>query len=345
MFYFTTYFDINYLPRGLVLYDSLKKHCPTEFKLFILCLDLATLKYFKKNESQNVEVIPLSLNEIEKSDNDLLKCKQNRSKIEYYFTLSPCLPLYILTNYKIPHICSLDADIMFFGSPKPLFDKLDFYSIIITPHNFTQELKSREELGIYNVSFQIFKNDSQGLECLESWRKECIAWCYDKLENNKYADQKYLDNWPNIYKYIFTNKIPGAGIAPWNINKFKIKYKNKNLYLNNEKLIFYHYHGLRIINKYLILHNLNNYNVTPNKLIKDKIYKPYIKFLIAYNNYGDSKIFRLKFDTQNNLFIYLFIENNWFIYFKGNLLNKNKSLIFLSKLIIFTNNLLKKWLK
>ena len=156
MIYLTTYFDKNYLSRGLVLYDSLKQYT-TDFCLYILCLDEYTEQYFTDRKEEFPNVVTLQLKAIEADDNELLLAKNNRSKIEYYFTLSPCLPLYLLKKYQLPHICSLDADILFCDSPEVIFDKLNNFSIIITPHKFSEELLHLDEFGKYNVSFQIFK--------------------------------------------------------------------------------------------------------------------------------------------------------------------------------------------
>ena len=98
MLYLTTFFDKNYLSRGLVLYNSLKEYT-SDFELYILCLDDFTKDYFEKNKNNFTEVKTLQLDDIEENDSELAIAKSNRSRIEYYFTLSPCLPLYLLKKY------------------------------------------------------------------------------------------------------------------------------------------------------------------------------------------------------------------------------------------------------
>jgi hypothetical protein len=281
-YFFCTYFDRNFLPRGLTLVDSLKKHCPS-FKIFILCLDDFTFDYLSGQNGK--EVHPIRLTDLEKYDKDLFAAKQNRSKIEYFFTLSPCLPIYILKNFpEAAHITYLDSDLYFFSDPKPIYDELGDKSILIIPHRFPSALKDLEIYGLFNVGFQIFKNDEAGLNCLHRWRSQCIECCKDELEGGRFADQKYLDEWPHLYaKSLVVCSHPGANLAPWNVSNYELTREGESIRISGQPLIFYHFQRLRFIKKRLVTHGLDEYKVYPNKILKDFIYAPYLGALIRKN--------------------------------------------------------------
>lgn len=307
MLYFATYFDINYLSRGLILYNSLINNC-SEFKLYILCLDINTFNFFTENSIQYPNITLLTLEEIEEFDISLREAKKNRSKVEYFFTLSPCLPLYLLKKYNLAHICTLDADILFMSSPASIFNYLNEYSIIITPHKFSIEIKNLEAYGKYNVSFQIFKNDENGILCLEQWRTQCLEWCgdiYDEI-NDRFADQKYLDNWEND----FPGKVKKlddevCGLAPWNLNNFKLEHKNGIFYSNGIQIIFYHFHHFKILHPRIATNGFSFYKVHPSKTLI-KLYNTYWNQLnstetkIGINNNRDS-ISRTHLSSNKNL--------------------------------------------
>jgi hypothetical protein len=317
MYYFTTYFDRNYLSRGLILYESIKEYCD-QFELYILCLDNFTKQYFESNASQFKEIKIISLEEIEQYDVDLKKCKQNRNTIEYYFTLSPCLPLYLLKIYLIPHICSLDADILILNKVNSLFDYLNKYSIVVTPHKYSKEVKSKEEIyGVFNVSFQIFKNDSIGISCLEKWREQCIDWCgdYEDEKNNRYADQKYLDEWPKLYNEvlkILDDNI--SGLASWNLNNYQISNIGNRFYSNNERIIFYHFDAFKFFNSRLSTNGFVDLKIRKQKAIH-RLYIFYWRKLVIYN-----QILSLEHDqstrrkSSNNILIRALFETS--LYFR-----------------------------
>ena len=284
MLHFCTLFDKNYLPHGLALWESLHRFRGDDFQLYILCLDKYTLNFFNGNEKY-IGVIPVDLCSVEMSDPQILNAKSNRSKIEYYFTLSACFPLYLLLKYPhLPMLCSIDADVFFFSDPLPLFEKFEKHSIVITPHKFTDELKATgvEKFGRYNVSFQVFRRNEVGIRCLELWRTKCIEWCYDRYDEttNRFADQKYLDTWMDDFKgEVMELNDAATGLAPWNLNNYPITFENGQLLSAGEPLIFYHFHGLKAITERWYANAFYYYRTKGNNTIKRHIYLPYIKIL------------------------------------------------------------------
>ena len=205
--------------------------------------------------------------------------------VEYYFTLSPVLPLYIFDHFhEVDLITTFDADIHFFSDPSPIFAEMEHNSILITPHKFSGSLKKLEIFGLYNVSFQSFKKDDVAIKCLTKWKQQCLEWCYDRLEKNRFADQKYLDSWPADYQGVKVLENKGTGLAPWNSNNYDYKLKEKCIYVYGDKLIYYHFQGLKFFNDSFLFHGFVNYNSFPNRFITKHIYEPYVISLKRFNN-------------------------------------------------------------
>ena len=271
---FCTYFDSNYLSRGLTLYGSLLQHCEVPFDLYVLCLDEESYLYLS-NRNDN-HLIPISLSTLEEENPELLIAKNNRSLVEYYFTLSPVFPLYILKKYNPNIITYLDADLMFFSSPSVIYEELADKSIYTIEHRFREEFKSHEISGKFNVQCQLFRNNEIGLDCLKRWKNQCLDWCYDRHEEGKFADQKYLDEWPSLYGTdLVISKNIGVGVAPWNINKEQIQEVKGSFYINNNPIVFYHFHGLKVFNKFLAKTGLSAFHADLYKEI-EALYRSYL---------------------------------------------------------------------
>jgi len=147
------------------------------------------------------DVHPIALTDYERGDKELLEAKQNRTLIEYYFTCSPSLPLFILDNHRdVDLITYLDADLFFFADPTPVFDELGDRAIGIIGHRFPASLRGLERFGVYNVGWLSFRRNAHALACLRWWRERCLEWCFDRYEDGRFADQKYLDDWPSDFR-------------------------------------------------------------------------------------------------------------------------------------------------
>lgn len=273
---YCTLFDSNYIMRGLAMYNSLKRHS-NDFHLYIFAFDDNCYNKLKELRLENVIVI--RLNEFE--DEELLKVKPTRTAGEYCWTSTPSTILYCLEKYKLESCTYLDADLYFYANPDVLIDEMENAgkSIVITNHRYTPEYDQSATSGIYCVQFMTFKNDEKGLKALKWWRNVCLNWCYARQEDGKFGDQKYLDTWPIQFEGVHELKNLGGGVAPWNIQQYKLDNNLIGEELSSEKkfeLIFYHFHGFKVYsNNY---YDCNMYELS-HKVIK-YIYKPYIDELL-----------------------------------------------------------------
>jgi hypothetical protein len=142
----------------------------------------------------------------------------------------------------------LDADLCFYSSLQPLFDEIGDASIVIIEHRFPPPFKDMEIRGRFCVEWVGFRRDEEGLACLRRWREQCIEWCFQRLEDDRMGDQKYLDAWPAKYKNLQILQHLGAGVAPWNYSQYVFDVNQTNdISVDDEPLIFYHFHQFQIL--------------------------------------------------------------------------------------------------
>ncbi len=276
MNYFCTYFDKGFVRRAVALHSSLEAHMRGEFKLYALCFDDIAFKSVSELELNNF--IPISLEELLDADRPLANVRKNRSAVEFYFTSTAAFTLYLMNRFsEIDRLTYLDADIFFFSSLSPIFRESQNASISIVEHRYAPNLKGYDKNGVYNVSWVGFRRDEDGMAALRWWRERCLEWCYDRHEDGKYADQKYLDDWPARFNNVHVIKHIGANLAPWNIGNYEIGFNEMTPTVNAQPLIFFHFHGLKKLGKKLYDPHLSPYGVRLDKILLDKIYLPYIR--------------------------------------------------------------------
>jgi hypothetical protein len=273
--YYCTYFDQNYLLRGLTLYRSLVR-AGDAFTLWVLCLDDAT--YEMLDRLRRPDLHPIRLTDLEVADPELRAVKPDRSPIEYYFTLTPALPLYILNRFTdVDLITYVDSDLHFYSSPEPIFAELGKDSVLLIGHRFPEHLRHLEVYGVYNVGFLSFRNDERGRACLDRWREQCLDWCYDRVEDGKFADQKYLDRWPE-QAGVRALQHKGAGLAPWNWMRYGLSLSGTAGTVDGQPLIFFHFHGLKIVNRWFFQPSETAYDPMPRRL-RRRLYGGYLREL------------------------------------------------------------------
>ena len=258
--------------------SSLRERSKSKFHIYVLAMDDESINVLKDFKFSDVTVF--SLSEFENAE--LLSVKKDRSLAEYCWTCTPAVIRYVLKTYSPAECTYIDADLFFFNDPEILLKEAreSNKSVLITPHNYSRFFDQTEVSGIFCVQFMYFKNDEKGSEVLENWYKKCIEWCYARVEEGKFGDQKYLDVWPRQFSQVQVLGHLGS-LAPWNVQNYEIfEYETELLGARKGKkfqIVFYHFHGLHLIDeeKYF----LGWYPLS--KTIRKKIYEPYLDTLLG----------------------------------------------------------------
>ena len=358
MLHFCTLFDSNYSARGLVTYESLMSATDGDTHLYVFAFDDKCHDVLTAMQLPNLTVISLS----EFEDEQLLAIKPTRSRGEYCWTCTSSTILYCIEKYNLPHCIYIDADLYFYQNPQVLIDEkpLDC-SVIITEHRYTPAYDKSKLSGKYCVQFMYFENTEGGLKVLKWWRDRCLEWCFNRFEDGKFGDQKYLDDWTTRFEGVHVLHHLGGGLAPWNVQQFdfvdskqdlrtffgqdiptsvsesknniwgNIKDSYTNLYNNKFwfhkhqiqyfPAVFFHFHGVKLYENGGAVYGPKMYIL--NRPVRSIFYEPYIQKLKAAQQNLIS--FDPDFDKIGYLTSKQFHEDRrkgWWGFVKTNVLNR-----------------------
>lgn len=283
MINFCTLFNSTYLTRGLAMYFSLEKYCP-DFHLYILAFDQSCYDTLSALHLGKATII--SLHEFE--NEDLLSVKPTRTATEYCWTCTPASLDYCISKYNLTSCTYLDADLLFFSNPAVLLEEMADNSVLITEHRYTPEYDQTERSGKYCVQFVCIKNDRRGREVLHWWKQACLDWCYNRVEDNKFGDQKYLDEWSMRFEGIHELQHLGGGVAPWNMQQYVFDQRENHLsgteIATGKKfdVVFFHFHCFRCYKNNVFM-PAGPYQLNENLLTL--IYGSYINILQQIGNF------------------------------------------------------------
>lgn len=267
---YATLFDRNYLAQGVVMLKSLLAHAD-EPTIYVLAMDKETETALRTLDLPGVMIVAHRDFEVL---NNTVHLQLTRTWKEYCWTCASLFTLHCapMANWSITY---LDADLYFFSDPEVIHTEIGDKSIGIIPHRFNAEYEKRYGAnGKYNVSWVTFKG-TVGRQCLQSWAIQCREWCYYRNENGKFADQGYLDAWPDKYGEVNVCEIrnSGAGMAPWNAMNYHVYDYEKDpgsimIEPTRDLLVFYHFHQ-----------GVNPRHPSPTS-VRELIYKPYSEALV-----------------------------------------------------------------
>lgn len=264
----------------MAMLESIRRHSPgARFTVLSLSTDCGDL--LRKFGAGDIEIVTTF--ELESRFPELAACRSDRSELEYYFTCTPFLFLFVLTRLKRMELVTyLDADLWFFSDPEPLFEEIGAASVALIPHRFPPDLAHCEAYGRFNVGWVTIRAAPDGLACLQWWARRCAEWCRDRAEPGRFADQKYLDQVPSLFAGVHIIKHPGANLAPWNVRSHALSGKKGGVRVDGAALLFFHFHGFKFPNSWLTELPFRIYGVSLTPLLRDSIVGPYLKALARW---------------------------------------------------------------
>jgi hypothetical protein len=230
----------------------------------VLCVDDKAKQVLDR--LQKPEIRSVAVSEIETTE--LLVIKQQRSRVEYCWTLTPMTPKIVFDrDPSVERVTYLDADMWFLNSPDPIFQEFEASrkSVLITDHAYDADNDRSVTSGQYCVQFMTFVK-GRGEPVRQWWEARCLEWCFARREKGKYGDQKYLDDWPVRFPHdVHVLQQLDLLLGPWNTRRFDYAHG-----------IAWHFHGLRLLGKGKVqLHP----GYTVPKDVDTHIYLPYVEAL------------------------------------------------------------------
>jgi hypothetical protein len=250
---FCTTSDINFLHRGLSLYESLNKH-NDNFELFYLCSDEES--YQKLKELDLDRVVPVSLEALFIADPELKEAQNNKpsyeainvgdktncnpKKVQFFWCLSSYFTWYVLDLDDTDDVLYIDPDIYFYHDWNVIFEEVGSKSVGIVRHRIPYSAA----VGEFNVGIVYFKKDLSGYSCSTFW-KNCLL----DIENKYYdthgmcGDQKYLELFSPLSGEdnvcVIDKKV--GHLAPWNLAYHRYTDNSVVWEQNVQPLVYYHY--------------------------------------------------------------------------------------------------------
>jgi hypothetical protein len=253
--------------------------------LHVLCLTDRAFEVLAGAALENITL--LRLRNLEEADPELLAVKQNRTIVEYYFTLTSCLGHYLMKRLRPNEVLTyLDSDVFFYSSIQPLVEEFKEKSIGATYHRYPEHGVPRQ--GRFNVGWVSWRKDRSGESCLARYRAQCLEWCYLREEGGKYADQSYLDAWDKLPGFhAFEHR--GANVAVWNLKDYRLGDDGSGLTVDGFPLLFFHFHKFAYVGGGWYDTNLWSSRRIP-RFFKRHVVIPYIKALLATRLVTDAPI-------------------------------------------------------
>lgn len=187
-------------------------------------------------------------------------------------------PTFLLSLLKKYHkVAYIDPDIKVFRPLDIIFDRLNDYSIVLTPHivsPMTDDMKPGEvdflACGQFNLGFIAVSNTDSAVKMLEWWQARCLEQGYNEPARGLFVDQKWINLVPCLFSDVYIEKSFGCNMAYWNLHERLLGKSNDTWMVNQtEPLYFFHFSGLLLSDENDISKHQNRFNLIQRPDLKE----------------------------------------------------------------------------
>ncbi len=229
--------NIAYLPKALVLAESLKNNGAPKLKIYLfdrITPDVNCLQFDSIAEVIWIEDVGLK-------DFNTYAFKYDIT--EFSTSLKPWLTLALLDQHE--KVIFLDPDICVFSSINPIVELLDSQDIVLTPHYITPNESSdvgMMRFGSFNLGFYAVRKSDESIRFLNWWNERCLNLCYFETQFGLSTDQKWISIAPCFFPSLHVSFDLGWNVAFWNLHE-RVVTSDENGFSVNGKfpLIFFHF--------------------------------------------------------------------------------------------------------
>jgi hypothetical protein len=247
---FCTKADHFFVDRTLALYASLRLW-NAEADFLVLALTEEAASFLEKAALPNLHVVRLE--QVFANEPRLRLVRSDRTEAEFAFTCTPFAVLEALKRSAPGRwVIYLDSDTLCFGPLSNFLGEYNAASTLVTPHNFSDHMKQQVRFGLYNTGVTGFRADSDGEKCAQWWAERCLEWCYDRLEDGKFTDQKYIEGFARICRNTAVADSPGINCAPWNASGREFKKNGRQVLVDRRPLVLYHFAKVKRVTPWCI---------------------------------------------------------------------------------------------
>jgi len=293
----------NYLGSAITLGNSIKRNDGNS-RFIIIIAD-------RKNKDIIIDCDEEIIFSEEIDIKDYLQMAFKYDVTEFATSIKPYCIAYIFKQYKPKKVLYIDPDIYVYERLDTIYDELDCYDALLTPHIVVGE-KANEDIenslmyaGAFNLGFFGVRNNENGRRIVQWWADKLKKYAYSHPKKGFYTDQKWMNLVVAEFGNVLILRDYALNIAWWNFSERNISCIGGKPFVTQEgktkPAVFFHFSGFKPGNNntisksksYGILNNINEieeiFSNYENRL-KESDYEKYSMIPYGYATYSNKMV-------------------------------------------------------